>query len=262
MKKLFKFVGIAFAGVLALASCKNSEDLESLRKDADISAEIKEAYNINFDATTSSKKLYNQDRGDNNSYFDVYVAEDYKNSLLSYTITLESMKADVADLEKRLDQNKVTALPINTLMFSSSLYSSELSSFINEIYNSNYGINSTTKTDDTTTKNYDFGFDIDSQAAWTRSLTGKYLNEAYLDGKTDISIVITYLPLYLNRYNNGNEIVKLYAFLPISEAAVVDGKKIVAPVDGTTKYSLEDYTIAGKAVNFKFDEDNKLLLTK
>ena len=49
MKKLFKFVGIAFAGVLALASCKNSEDLESLRKDADISAEIKEAYNINFD---------------------------------------------------------------------------------------------------------------------------------------------------------------------------------------------------------------------
>ena len=41
MKKLFKFVGIAFAGVLALASCKNSEDLESLRKDADISAEIR-----------------------------------------------------------------------------------------------------------------------------------------------------------------------------------------------------------------------------
>ena len=257
MKKLFKFAGLALAGIFALASCKNSQDLESLRKDATISDELKAAYNINFDATTGSKKLYNQDRGDNKSYFDVYVSTDFKTSLVTHTYTLKSLISDVENLENRLNENKLTELKFGRLMFSNTMYSDEDSSFINEIYNSNYGINS--KTDDK--KNYDFGFEIDSQASWTRALTGKYINAAYLDGKKDISIEVIYLPLLLNRYNNGNEIVKMYAFLPIHEVALVDGKQIVAPKDGSTKYSLEDYTITTKTVDFKFDSETKLLAT-
>ena len=264
MKKLFKVVAATFALAIGLASCNNSQDLESLRKDAQISDELKTTYNINFDATTGSKKLYNQDRGDNKSYIDVYVASDYKSSLLSYTISLDSLKSSVELLETKLSQNKLTAIPVKSLAFSNSLYSDETNSFIKEIYNSNYGITSTTKAEDgSTTKNYDFGFDIDSEASWTRSLNGNYINEAYLDGNTNIDIVVTYLPIYLNRIQNGNEIVKLYMFLPISEAAVTNGKKIVAPENGSDKkYGLVDFTSVGKAVEFKFDSETNLLKTE
>ncbi len=259
MNKLFKMVGVSCLGLLALTSCGNSQDLTTLRKDT-VSDTIRSEYNITFDATTGSKKLYTSDRGDNKSYFDVYIAEDYKASLVSYTMTLETLKSDVSDLEKRLEQNKLTSITIGSLSFSTALYTDEASSFLNEIYNSTYGITSKTTTDGTTTNNFDFGFDPDSTASWTRTINGKYVNEAYLDGKTDISIQVTYLPLLLNRYYNGNEIVRLYFFLPIREAALVDGQKIVAPTDGTVKYSLEEYTSIAKAVDFKFTEDKKLLL--
>ena len=59
--------------------------------------------------------------------------------------------------------NSPTAIPVKTLGFSNSLYNDESGNFIKEIYNSNYGLTSTTKAEDgTVNKNYDFGFDIDS----------------------------------------------------------------------------------------------------
>ncbi len=265
MKKLFGVAAAAAVLAIGLASCNNSQDLESLRKDAQISDELKSAYKINFDSTTGSKRLYKDDRGDNKSYFDVYVAEDYKASLLRYTISLDSLKSSVENLETKLEQRKLTAIPVKTLGFSNSLYNDESGNFIKEIYNSNYGLTSTTKAEDgTVNKNYDFGFDIDSEASWTRSLTGKYINEAYLDNKNAvIDIVVTYLPIYLNRVYNGNEIVKLYMFLPISEVALLDGKKIVAPENGSNKkYGLEDYTVVGTPTDFVFDSETGLLKTE
>ncbi len=265
MKKLFGVAAAAAVLAIGLASCNNSQDLESLRKDAQISDELKSAYKINFDSTTGSKRLYKDDRGDNKSYFDVYVAEDYKSSLLRYTISLGSLKSSVENLETKLEQRKLTAIPVKTLGFSNSLYNDESGNFIKEIYNSNYGLTSTTKAEDgTVNKNYDFGFDIDSEASWTRSLTGKYINEAYLDNKSAvIDIVVTYLPIYLNRVYNGNEIVKLYMFLPISEVALLDGKKIVAPENGSNKkYGLEATTVAATPTDFVFNSDTGLLKTE
>lgn len=263
MKKLFGIVGIAFAGLFALTSCKNSQDLETVRSN-EISSELKTTYKLDFDST-NGKRLYNQDRGDNKSYYDIYLANDYKASLLTYTISLDTLKETATDLTKRLEERKLTSIPVHTLMFSSELYSDESSEFIKEIYNSTYGITSVTKADGNETKNYDFGISVDTEASWNRSLTGKYLNEVYLDGKTNIDIVITYLPVFLSRYYNGVEIVKFYAFLPINESAVVDGKKIVEPTDNTVKYSLADYTKVGTDVKFKFNTDEKtknLLATK
>ena len=92
MKKLFAVAALGLAFALGLTSCNNSQDLESLRKDATISDELKTAYNINFDSTTESVKLYKEDRGENKSYFDVYLAKDYKASLLTYTISFDTLK--------------------------------------------------------------------------------------------------------------------------------------------------------------------------
>ncbi len=262
MKKLFGIVGIAFAGLFALSSCKSSKDLQTLRKDT-ISDAIKAEYNIEFD-DTNGKVLYNKERSaKTTSYYDVYIAnnDDYKSNLVTYSINLSELIKKTPELEKRLSQKKLSGIPVYAPMFSASAYSDELSAFIKELYNSSYGILSTTKNEDKSlTKNYDFGIEVDKAASWTRTLEGKYLNLAYLETNSDITINITYLPVYLYRMYKGETIVKLYAFLPVREAALLNGKKIVAPKDKASKYSLEDYEIVGKEVNFNFDPETNLLV--
>ena len=269
MKKLFGIIGMAFVGIAVLSSCKKSQDLKTLRID-EVSATNKEKYNLDFDVDNEDEaiRLYNSERSaKTTSYYDVYIAKDYKESLLSYTITLddlieESKKQDT-DLEKRLSQKKFKSISVTSMFFyneGASLYSDEQSAFIKEIYNSKYGINSTYKDDSkNVVKNYDFGFDIDTKVQWDRTFKTNYVNEAYLDGKTDISFTFVYLPLFLRRVYKGETIVEKYAFLPISEAALYDGKQIVAPTTKGEKYSLADYTISVNAGDFTFDEETKML---
>jgi len=265
MKKLFGFVGMAFIGVLALSSCKNSQDLTTLRVD-EVSAENKTKYNIDFDVTNEDEaiQLYNSERSEKTtSYYDVYIAKDYKASLLSYTITLDELKEENSELEKRINQKKFKNLHFPSLFFSNEgagLYSDEQTAFIKEVYNSKYGITSTYKDDDKNViKNYDFGFDIDSKTAWDRTLSTDYVTKAYLDGNTDISFNVIYLPLYLTRVYKGSTIVQKYAFLPIREAALLDGKEIVAPTTKAEKYSLADYSISAEDVDFSFNDETYML---
>lgn len=269
MKKLFGIIGIAFVGLVTLSSCKNSQDLKTLRVD-EVSTTNKEKYNLNFDADNEEEaiRLYNSERSaKTTSYYDVYIAKDYKSSLLSYTITLDELKEELSkekiDLDKKLNQKKFKSLHVTSMFFyneGASLYSDEQTAFIKEIYNSKYGITSTYKDDSkNVVKNYDFGFDIDSKAQWDRTFKTNYVNEAYLDGKTDISFTFVYLPMFLRRVYKGETIVEKYVFLPINEAALYDGKQIVAPTEKGQKYSLADYELSVNAGDFVFDEETKML---
>lgn len=269
MKKLFAIVGIAFAGLVALTSCKSKQDLKTLRLD-EVTAAKKTEYKIDFDVDNEEEsiRLYNSERSaKTTSYYDVYIAKDYRASLLSYTVTLDQLRnAEGSDLNKRLDQKKFKSIMFPTLFFSNvgaELYSDEQTAFIKEIYNSKYGITSTYKDDSkNVVKNYDkFEFEIDSKAQWDRTLKTNYVSEAYLENKdnNDISFNVIYLPVFLRRVYKGNVIVEKYAFLPISEVALKGDKKIVAPKSKGEKYSLEDYSISANEVTFEIDTDTYLL---
>lgn len=271
MKKLFGFIGMAFVGLMTLSSCKSSQDLKTLRLD-EVSATNKEKYNIDFDVDNEDEsiRLYKDERSTKaTSYYDIYIAKDYKASLLSYTFTLDDLinkldKKDI-DLEKKLTQKKFKSLLLPTLFFyneGASLYSDEQSAFIKEVYNSKYGITSTYKDDSkNVVKNYDFGFDIDSKTAWDRTFKTNYVNELYLTGvnASEISFNVIYLPMFLRRVYKGNVIVEKYAFLPISEVALYDGKQIVAPTAKGEKYAFAEYNISAEETDFVFDEDTNLL---
>ena len=270
VKKLFGFLGMAFAGLLALSSCKSNKDLTVLRQD-EVEATIKAKYNIDFDVNNEDEsiRLYNSERSaKTTSYYDVYIAKDYKSSLMSYTISLseiiESQK-DTEDIVAKIEKKKFKSVSFNSLFFSNTgteLYSDEQTAFIKEVYNAKYGINSTYKDDSkNVVKNYDFGFDIDSKTQWDRTFKTNYVTEAYLAGNKDITFNVIYLPLFLRRVYKGTVIVEKYAFLPISEAALYDGKAIVAPKTKGEKYSLEDYSITAETVEFDFNaEDNMLIM--
>ena len=257
MKKLLGILGLAIVGLFSLASCKKSQDLTTIRRDK-ISDTYKAKYNLTFDETTGSKKLYNKERSAKaTSYYDVYIAEDYTSSLLRYTINIEDLKKDIDD---DITKRKLKSIPVNSLLFASGLYADEQTAFIKEIYNSSYGITSKTKNEDKTyTLNYDFGFTVDSNVSWNRTVDAKYLTEAYIDGKTNLSLQVIYLPVYLVRTYKSNQIAKFYTLLPINEAIVCEGKKVVAPTEKGTKYSLEDYTISAKDVDFTFTEEGLLI---
>ena len=108
MKKLFGLVGMAFFGVIALSSCKSSKDLTVVREDI-VSDTYKAKYNINFDVENEEEatRLYNKDRSaKTTSYYDVYVAKDYKASLLSYSISLSDLIEKTENLEKKIEQKK------------------------------------------------------------------------------------------------------------------------------------------------------------
>ena len=263
MKKLFGFVGIALAGILILSSCKSSKDLTVVRAD-DVSDAYKAKYNINFDTDNEDEaiRLYNKDRSaKTTSYYDVYIAKDYKASLLSYSVSLSQMIEDTDNLEKKIEQKKFKNVHAYSLYFNNDLlYSDEASAFIKEIYNSSYGINSTHKNDNKEIeKNYDFGFEIDKKAEWSRTFNTTYASYAYLDGKKDITFTFIYLPLNIKRVYKGNEIVNKYVFLPIAEYALYDGKQIVKPATKTSKYDLAEFDLEIPSVEFEFDEDSNLL---
>lgn len=269
VKKLFGFVGMAFASLLVLTSCKSNKDLTTLRCD-EVNDTIKAKYNIDFnvDDENESIRLFNSERSaKTTSYYDVYIAKEYKDSLISYTITLDEIinkQEDKDKFVKKIEKKKLKSVAFNSLFFSNTgteLYSDEQTAFIKEIYNSKYGINSTYKDDSkNVVKNYDFGFDIDSKTEWDRTLKTNYVTEAYLAGRKDISFNVIYLPLFLRRVYKGTVIVEKYAFLPISEVALYDGKQIVAPTTKGEKYSLADYTISAEEVEFDFNAEDNLLI--
>ncbi len=266
MKKLFGLLGMAFVGLAALTSCKSNKDLTTLRID-EVSDTNKANYRINFDADNGDEsiRLFNSERSaKTTSYYDVYISKDYKDNLLSYTISLTELMEKDESLEKKINKKKFKSIIFPSLFFSNTgteLYSDEQTAFIKEIYNSKYGINSTFKDESKNiVKNYDFGFDIDAKAAWDRTFKTNYVTEAYLAGNKDITFNVIYLPIFLRRVYKGSTIVEKYTFLPISEAALLDGKKIVAPKVKGEKYSLEDYSITANTAVFTFSDTDHLLV--
>ncbi len=255
MKKLLGVLGLAVVGLFSLASCKKSQDLSTTRRDK-ISDEYKTKYNLSFDETTG-KQLFNKERSaKTTSYYDVYISNDYADNLLKYTINISELDENIDEI---ISEKRLKSIPVSSLLFSTGLYSDEQTAFIKEIYNSSYGITSKTKNEDKTyTLNYDFGFDIDKTVAWNRVVNTNYLTQAYLDGKTALTLEVIYLPVYLVRTYKSNQIAKFYTLLPIREAILFEGKEVVAPTTKGEKYSLADYSISAKETDFIFTEEGLL----
>lgn len=248
MKKLLIGSSILALSVLALTSCGgSSEDLTSLRID-NVSDETKTALNLTNLGTEGKDivgtKIYKDDRGTKKSYYDIYVdAVDPNASMFVYSKNLADI---VENFDKKVKDNALANITVNTLTFTSSIYASESSSYITEFYNKKYGLTSYTL-DENKTKvyNYDFGFEFEKTQSWTKTTsTMKQALNAYKDGVTDISIKTLYLPTYFVRTYKGEEILRCYIFTPVYIALVdnTTGKEIVSKKG--EKYALEDSPLA------------------
>lgn len=226
MKKIFTLFLLMLSIVLVSCSSGEKQDLKSLRKD-EVSDEIKTQLNITFDETTGSKKIYTKER-ENDSYYDIYVAEDINASLFSYSY----------DITKDIDKHLKKVL-VNTLTFADSMYSDEMAAYLKEFYAKEYGVtklglNFTPITDD----------------AWTKNLYDSVILDAANDNVENIEVSIVYLPTLFVRTYKGNEILKVYVFVPVYVKYLSDGKEIKEKDD---TYELVDYTNPYKEVELLFD---------
>ena len=266
MKKLLMGASLAAIATLTLASCSgSSEDLTSLRKDS-VSDSVLADFNLSTLGTHEKdmvgKKIYTEDRGTKKSYYDIYIAED--GALATTFVYSKNLSDMVEDLDKKVKNRVLSNITVNTLTFTSTIYTSEVSSYLSEFYNKKYGLTSYTL-DENKTKVYnnEYDFAINSTVAWSKTTTTmKYALEAYKAGVTDISVQTAYLPTYFVRTYKSEEILKCYVFTPIYIALVdnTTGKEIVKSTVKGEKYALADSPIASfTKLDLDFNEKGLLV---
>ena len=117
-----------------------------------------------------------------------------------------------------------------------------------------YGTNGTLK--DLTFTNYKFT--MDTQSSFSKEKTAKYAGDALIDGKTNISFEIVYLPMFVTRTVNQSIVVASVVFLPIYETFTVDGMEISSE---DNKYKLVENTISAMpSKSIVFDSENGSIL--
>ena len=133
MRKSFALL-LLMCGV-TLASCggpkQNLEDLRRVDVDA-IDKDIKNSLHLDF-TDENGKKLYTEAR-DAESYYDIYISNDYKNSLFMHEISFRN------DSDELIINDRTKELFVNTLNFKVDTYQDEVASIMTEVYNEKYGI--------------------------------------------------------------------------------------------------------------------------
>ena len=238
MKKIFLLIMFVFTFVLVSCGGSSSKDLKTLRS-VSIDDAYLTKYNINFSNENNSTKLYKEDRKANN-YYDIYVSNDVKSSLVTYSISFDEYF-----------NNRLTEVPVNSLTFLSTMYSDEASAIASEAFNAEYGI-----------PQLDLGFEANDSKTWSKVVSVNALKKAYADGMSDINLTITYLPVYAVRVYESKEILKTYCFLPVYMNFTKDGKEIVLSTN-EKGYELKDNQAFNNfKVEFEFDENNITLKSK
>ncbi|MGM9969449.1 MAG: hypothetical protein ACI35S_03530 [Anaeroplasma sp.] len=234
MKKIFLLFLSIFTLLVSSCSSGNKQDLESLRKD-EVSSSIRTELNINFDEKSGSICL-NPHEEEAKSYYSIYVSENASESLFTYRMSFDEY------INKHLK-----SVPVNCLTFADSLYVDEINSFISTLYDKENGISKLS-----------LGLAINEEAKWTKSPSIDYLLDVKDSGKTNVELVVVYLPTYFVRVYNSNEILKAYVFVPVYMTFEVDGFEISAPTSDNEKYSLKNSSVSGiKEVELKFKEDTE-----
>ncbi len=236
MKKLFAFVLLMFG--ITLASCGGpKQDLTSLRQN-EIDADIIETLNINFNTDTNSMKLF-KDKRDEESYIDIYVANDYKNSLFITELDLNDRITD-----------RVHEIYANTLTFGTEIYPDEQQVILNELYNKDYGISK-----------LELPFEIDATKAYSKNVYQKFLLEADKD-LTELKLSVVYLPVLAARVYKNQTILKAYMFVPV-HMSFISGDKELKAAKNDKGYELVNIEITGiEKVTPLFTENGEYLVAK
>ena len=87
MKKIFLLIMFALTFVLVSCGGGSSQDLKTLRS-VSIDDTYLTKYNINFSNENNSTKLYKEERTAS-KYYDIYVSNDVKSSLVTYSISYD-----------------------------------------------------------------------------------------------------------------------------------------------------------------------------
>ena len=223
MRKSFALL-LLICGV-TLASCGGpKQDLESLRRiDVDlIDTDIKNSLHLDF--TDDGKKLYTEAR-DTDSYYDIYISNDYKNSLFMHEIGFRN------DSDELIINERTKELFVNTLSFKVDTYQDEAASIMSEVYNDKYGIPSLT-----------FDFEISKDNGYQKqvySLDDKFLYPLAKENK-DLKLQVAYMPIYAVRTYKNKTIYKNYFFIPLQYQFVLGDKAVKVNHEKENDYELVD----------------------
>ena len=236
MKKLLAFVLLMFG--ITLASCGGpKQDLTTLRKN-DIDTNIATNLHITFDNEKGSTKLYKEKR-DGESYFDVYIAEDYVKSLFVYELDVDAYITD-----------RTQQIFANTLTFNITIYQDEQQAILNEVYNKDYGISKLT-----------FPFKADTTKAFSKNAFEDFVIPASKD-LSELKLSVVYLPVMAYRVYKNQPVLKTYMFIPVHMSFVSAGK-LVKGSENDKGYELVEKEITGiDVITPLFDDNNINLLAK
>lgn len=233
IKKILGVLSIISLGLVALSSCGGaSEDLSYNRK-ATPSASSIEKYNLDFNSETGSL-LFEKDN------YSLYLATDAKASLVTHTIDVLELKDLDGNNLVETEGTKLRNINSNTLVFSdgtSSLYTSEVSQFVNMLYDGTDGAGKVLTTDT-------LGFTPDLKASWMKTSDLKSAYEYYNNNNlSELKLEIVYLPTYFVRKNEDNVVMEQYILAPIymtyttenSSKEIVNGELVDSKISSIKK---------------------------
>ena len=235
MKKLLLPI-FALCG-LALTACNTGTKLTDLRQD-EVAQSVKDELLINFNDTTNSIRLESDDRTNQKSYYDVYVSNDTKNNLFTYTIEFSKLNDKELTFEEAVKANRFRGASISNLIFNDKIYTEESTAILAEVYNTKYGISK----NDSNGKSELLGLKVKTKNLWTETIDCDAAVKAYQDDKkTDIKLQILYMPVFAKRVNDGLQVLKVWVFVPVSYNFVT-GDQMVELENNQLKYSPNSFT--------------------
>ncbi len=264
-KKIAMLFLLVFTLVLASCGSSNSREkqiIENYSVKTTLSDLMVNKYKLGFanidTAATDAKTLGNTSAENADDYYIVYVAKDTEASLFKYSYNADK------ELQKHIfdgNRNKNKTFQANTLYFKEILDMGEtyckdqvkdankqeteipyykqtmIDIFLsNKVLTILYGTDSVLK--DLSFTNYKFTQDTTS--SFTKAKESNYAGDALIDGKSNITFDVVYLPLFVVRKTSSTTLSSMI-MLPIYTTFSVDGKEISSE---NNKYKLVDSTIA------------------
>lgn len=217
MKKFLMVLSIFM--VIGLSSCSSGAKREIIRDNPENS--LKEA--LKLDSVSNGKSI-NKDVDKTKAYYDVLVAEDVSSTVFYQTIDLDEY------INERLKQ-----ININTLYFTGKIPTTDVTSFLGELNNKDYGLNDT-----------NVGFSFKKTEGLSSTLYGnlslKYSvvipNGYNIKANDPTKLIVAYVPVYCI-YNDGSQdYTKVYMLVPVYYAFTYSSES-ASYTSGLANYQLK-----------------------
>lgn len=193
MKKTFIFIFSMLALMFTLTSCSSKELLTKRTDNPNTTL----AASLKLDSVKNGVVLNAYDNTQDD-YYVIKIAEDANSTLIAYDSMLDST------LE--LTEGRTESLVVSPLTFNKEISDTEKVNIITEVFEENKLASKIT-----------VSFEIKTTTTWATKLVAgvEELQNAYLEGQRDNALSIVYLPVFVEHYQDGKNVLEVYVLIPL-----------------------------------------------